>query len=59
MASRCKAFKPFSPTSPHWCETPSPPALNPAHEFVVHTRPTKLKQKVLDLLAVNPVTCTQ
>jgi hypothetical protein len=33
--------------------------LNPAHEFVVHTRPTKLQQKALDLLAVNPATCTQ
>jgi hypothetical protein len=34
-------------------------ALNPAHEFVVHTRPTKLQQKALDLLAINPATCTQ
>jgi transposase len=34
-------------------------ALNPAHEFVVHTRPTVLQQKALDLLAVNPTTCTQ
>jgi hypothetical protein len=34
-------------------------AVDPAHEFVVHTRPTKLHQKALDLLAVNPATCTQ
>jgi hypothetical protein len=34
-------------------------ALNPAHEFVVHTRPTKLQQKALDLLPINPATCTQ
>ena len=34
-------------------------ALNPAHEFLVHTRPTKLQQKALDLLAINPATCTQ
>jgi hypothetical protein len=34
-------------------------ALNPAHDFVVHTRPSKLQQKALDLLAVNPTTCTQ
>ena len=34
-------------------------ALNPAHEFVVHTRPTVLQQKALDLLAVNPTACTQ
>ena len=34
-------------------------ALNPAHEFVVHTRPTKLQQKALDLLTINPATCTQ
>jgi transposase len=34
-------------------------ALDPAHEFVVHTRPTKLQQKALDLLAINPATCTQ
>jgi Transposase DDE domain len=34
-------------------------ALSPAHEFVVHTRPTKLQQKALDLLAINPATCTQ
>ena len=34
-------------------------ALNTAHEFVVHTRPTELQQKALDLLAINPATCTQ
>jgi transposase len=34
-------------------------ALSPAHEFVVHTRPTRLQQKALDLLAINPATCTQ
>jgi transposase len=34
-------------------------ARNPAHEFVVHTRPTELQQKALDLLAINPATCTQ
>jgi hypothetical protein len=34
-------------------------ALDPTHEFLVHTRPTKLQQKALDLLAINPATCTQ
>jgi hypothetical protein len=34
-------------------------ALNPAHAFVVRTRPTKLQQKTLDLLAINPAICTQ
>jgi hypothetical protein len=34
-------------------------ALNPAREFLVHTRPTKLQQKALDLLAINPASCTQ
>jgi hypothetical protein len=34
-------------------------ALNAAHEFVVHTPPTKLQQKVLDLLGIDAATCTQ
>jgi len=34
-------------------------ALSPAHEFVVHTRPTELQQKALALLGINPATCTQ
>jgi transposase len=34
-------------------------AINPAHEFVLHTRPTELQQKAFDLLGVNPTTCTQ
>src|SRR6201998_3286361 len=34
-------------------------ALSPVHEFVVLTRPTKLQQKALALLAINPATCTQ
>jgi hypothetical protein len=29
-------------------------ALNPAHEFVVHTRPTKLQQKALGSVAHHP-----
>jgi len=31
----------------------------PTHAFVVHTRPTKLQQKALDLLTMNAATCTQ
>ena len=34
-------------------------ALNPDHEFILHTRPTALQQKAFDLLGVNPVSCTQ
>jgi transposase len=34
-------------------------ALNPKHEFILHTRPTALQQKAFDLLGVNPVSCTQ
>ena len=34
-------------------------AIDPTHEFVVHTRPTELQQKAFDLLGVNPATCTQ
>ena len=34
-------------------------ALSPDHEFVLHTRPTAIQQKALDLLAVNVVKCTQ
>jgi len=34
-------------------------ALNPEHEFVLHTRPTIIQQKALDLLGVNPIHCTQ
>jgi transposase len=34
-------------------------ALNASHEFIVHTRPTAIQQKALDLLGINPATCTQ
>jgi transposase len=34
-------------------------ALSPDHEFVLHTRPTAIQQKALDLLAVNVIKCTQ
>jgi transposase len=34
-------------------------ALSPDHEFVLHTRPTVIQQKALDLLAVNVLKCTQ
>jgi len=34
-------------------------ALNASHQFIVHTRPTAIQQKALDLLGINPATCTQ
>jgi transposase len=34
-------------------------ALNAGHEFIVHTRPTAIQQKALDLLGINPAACTQ
>ncbi len=34
-------------------------ALRPDHEFVLHTRPTAIQQKALDLLGVNVAKCTQ
>jgi transposase len=34
-------------------------ALSPDHEFVLHTTPTAIQQKALDLLAVNVIKCTQ
>jgi transposase len=34
-------------------------ALSPDHEFVLHTRPTAIQQKALNLLAVNVIKCTQ
>jgi transposase len=34
-------------------------ALNVDHEFILHTRPTAIQQKALDLLGVNPTHCTQ
>ena len=34
-------------------------ALNPDHEFVLHTRPTAIQHKALDLLGVNVIKCTQ
>jgi transposase len=34
-------------------------ALNVSHEFILHTRPTTIQQKALDLLGINPATCTQ
>jgi transposase len=34
-------------------------ALNARHEFILHTRPTVIQQKALDLLGINPATCTQ
>jgi transposase len=34
-------------------------ALSPDHEFVLHTTPTTIQQKALDLLGVNVIKCTQ
>jgi transposase len=34
-------------------------ALSPDYEFVLHTRPTAIQQKALDLLGVNIAKCTQ
>jgi transposase len=34
-------------------------ALSPDHEFVLHTTPTAIQQKALDLLSVNVIKCTQ
>ena len=34
-------------------------ALNAGHEFILHTRPAAIQQKALDLLGINPATCTQ
>jgi hypothetical protein len=34
-------------------------ALNASYEFILHTRPTAIQQKALDLLGINPATCTQ
>ena len=34
-------------------------ALNPGHEFILHTRPTVIQQKAFDLLDIKPDTCTQ
>jgi Transposase DDE domain len=34
-------------------------ALNPNHEFVLHTRPTVIQQKAFELLGINPGACTQ
>ena len=34
-------------------------ALNASHEFIVHSRPTAIQQKALDVLGTNPATCTQ
>ena len=34
-------------------------ALNPDHEFILHTRPTVIQQKAFDLLDIKPDTCTQ
>jgi hypothetical protein len=34
-------------------------ALNAGREFILHTRPTAIQQKALDLLGINPATCTQ
>ncbi len=34
-------------------------ALSPDHEFVLHTTPTAIQQKALDLLGVNVIKCTQ
>jgi transposase len=34
-------------------------ALNASHEFILRTRPTAIQQKALDLLGINPATCTQ
>ena len=34
-------------------------ALSPDHEFILHTTPTAIQQKALDLLGVNVIKCTQ
>jgi transposase len=34
-------------------------ALSPDHDFVLHTTPTAIQQKALDLLGVNVIKCTQ
>ncbi len=34
-------------------------ALNPDHEFTLHTRPTIIQQKAFDLLGIKPDSCTQ
>jgi hypothetical protein len=34
-------------------------ALSPDHEFILHTKPTPIQQKALDLLGVNVLKCTQ
>ena len=34
-------------------------ALNASYEFILHTRPTVIQQKALDLLGINSATCTQ
>ena len=34
-------------------------ALNPLHEFTLHTRPTVIQQKAFDLLGIKPDICTQ
>jgi len=33
--------------------------LSPDHEFVLHTTPTAIQQKALDLLGINVIKCTQ
>jgi hypothetical protein len=34
-------------------------ALSPDHDFILHTTPTAIQQKALDLLGVNVIKCTQ
>jgi len=34
-------------------------ALNASYEFILHTRPTVIQQKALNLLGINSATCTQ
>jgi transposase len=34
-------------------------ALNPDHDFILHTRSTAIQQKALDLLRINVIKCTQ
>jgi transposase len=34
-------------------------ALNASYEFTLHTRPTAIQQKALNLLGINPAACTQ
>jgi len=34
-------------------------AIDASHEFILHTRPTVIQKKALDLLGIKPATCAQ